>query len=151
MTMAGAVNHPPPSQSGDESLNKLESSLGDLLPPAVDGECMSSIGQLDELGHGLVALLPLKGGRGKRSRNRVVELPRNDQHRSAVRILGIHLGFRPRIQICRSCLKQRRTWSGYCEGLEQPRGFVLADGIGESKTELLERQWYCAMTVQRVL
>jgi hypothetical protein len=63
----------------DESLDELEHFVADLPPTAVDRERVSAVRDLNDLGHALVALLPLVRGIRDRPGHGVVLLARDDQ------------------------------------------------------------------------
>src|SRR6188472_4535580 len=91
----------PPIASGlarlgrDEALDEIECGLCDLPPAVVDGERVAAVGHLHDLGHTWVAALPLVGGVRDRPRHRVILLAIDDQQRTAVRVLRVHLRLRP--------------------------------------------------------
>src|SRR5258705_8898297 len=58
--------------SADEAPHEGESGVGDLAPTAVDDQRVAAAGHLGDLGHGLVALLPLVRGVRDRPRDGVV-------------------------------------------------------------------------------
>jgi hypothetical protein len=60
---------------------------------------VSPTGDLDDLGHALIALLLLVRGVGDRPRNDVVELSIQDQQRSPFRVLRVDLVFGPRVEV----------------------------------------------------
>src|SRR6266576_3371820 len=68
----------------DEAFDEGERGVGDRAPAVVDGQGVSAVGDLDELGDTVVALLPLVGGLEDGPRDGVVLLPGDDQHRSPV-------------------------------------------------------------------
>src|SRR5436309_15843597 len=72
-----------------------ECRVGDLAPAAVDHECVTPVGQLDDLGHALVALLLVVDAFCHRTWGGVVLLARDDQQRPAVRVLRVDLDLGP--------------------------------------------------------
>src|SRR5258708_29064136 len=58
-----------------EALHERQRGAGDLAPAAVDGEGVPVAGDLDDLGHVLVALLALVGGVGDRRRRTMALSP----------------------------------------------------------------------------
>src|SRR3954451_12656470 len=67
-----------------EALDEGECRVGDLPPAGVDGQRVSPVWHLDELGHARVVLLPAVDGLRDGPWDGVVLLPRDDQHRPAV-------------------------------------------------------------------
>src|SRR5260370_17955623 len=94
-----------------------------------------------DLRHGRVLLLELVGGMGNRPGNGVVLLSREKQQRSALGLLGVHLGFRPGIEIGGGSLKERHARTRPRKGLLQLVSFVFLYGVGQTKTEQLVVQW----------
>src|SRR5262249_46219896 len=86
-------------RSLDEALDEGEGRLGYLAPAAVDGESMAAARHLDDLGHSGIPLLLLEGGVGYRPGDRVVLFARQDEERTALRIVSIDTGFGPGIEI----------------------------------------------------
>src|SRR5688572_23595503 len=83
----------------DEALDEVERGLGDLAPAVVDSEGMASVRDLRDLRHAGVGLLPLVGSVGDGPRHRVVLLALDDQQRTAVGVLGVHLRLGPRVEV----------------------------------------------------
>ncbi len=67
-----------------EALDECEGRVGHVAPAVVDDERVTTIGNLDELGHALVALLLLVGGIGNRRGDGVILGSFDDQERPAV-------------------------------------------------------------------
>src|SRR5260370_1271625 len=111
---------------------------------------MSTTLDFADLRHGRVLLLELVGGMGNRPGNGVVLLSREKQQRSALGLLGVHLGFRPGIEIGGGSLKERHARTRHRKGLVQLVSFVFLYGVGKSKTELLVGQWDGTGIVDRV-
>src|SRR5262245_44105228 len=77
-----------------EALDELERGVGDLAPAAVDRQRVSAVRDLLDLGHALVALLPLERRVGDRPGDGVVLLAVDDQQRPAVGVLRVRLRLR---------------------------------------------------------
>src|SRR3954467_14879519 len=78
-----------------EPLDELECGGGDLPPAAVDRQGVAAIRDLHDLGDAGVALLPFEGGVHDRPGDGVVGLARDQQQRSALRVLGVDLCLGP--------------------------------------------------------
>src|SRR5438067_12954888 len=79
--------------------DERERDLGHFTPSVVNRQGMPAIGYFTDLGHAGILLLLLVGGMGDRPRHGVVVLAGEDQQRSTLGILGVDLGFRPRVEI----------------------------------------------------
>src|SRR6266540_5175725 len=133
-----------------ESLDEAGGGVGDLPPAAVDCERVPAVRDLGDLGHALVALLPLVGGVRDRPRDRVVLLARNDEQRSPIRILGVHLGFGPRVEVGSRRLEERSARRRYSERVVQLFRLALAHGVGEREAELLVGERDRSVAIGRV-
>src|SRR5260370_31971116 len=70
-------------------LDEGQGGVGDVPPAVVDGQRMPAAGDLDDLGHVGVALLPLVGGVGDGPRRAVVPPAVDDDQRpAAVRVVA---------------------------------------------------------------
>src|SRR5215217_3469729 len=87
----------PFSRASDEALDERERLFGHLPPTAVDGERVTAVGGLFDLGDRRVLSLALERCVCDRPRHRVVLLPLDDQQRPAIRVLGIQLRLGPRV------------------------------------------------------
>src|SRR5262245_35687434 len=96
---AAYENQTPRHDRLGEPLDEVERRLGDLAPAVVDREGVASVRDLDDLRHGGVASLALVGGVRDRPRHRVVLLAVDDQQRTAVGVLGVHLRLRQRVEV----------------------------------------------------
>jgi len=72
-----------------EAADEGERGLCDLSPAVVDGQGVSSLRDLGELGHALVVLLSLILGRGDGRGDRVVLRAGDDQERSPVGVADV--------------------------------------------------------------
>src|SRR5258708_36523492 len=97
---------------------------------------MSTSLDFADLRHGRVLLLELVGGMGNRPGNGVVLLSREKQQRSALGLLGVHLGFRPGIEIGGGRLKERHARTAHPKGVVQLGGFGFLYRVVSSKTEM---------------
>src|SRR6266566_2277611 len=111
---------------------------------------MPAVGYFMDLSHARVLLLLLVGGMGDRPRDGVVVLAGDDQQRSALGILRVDLGFRPRVDIGGGCLEDRHAGARYRVFLVQFVRLTLVYGVGEGVTELLVGQWDGAGVVEGI-
>ncbi len=102
--------------------HEREGEVGDLPPPAVDGEGVSATAHLAELGDPRVPALPPERGERHRPRHRVVLLARDDEQRPAIRVRRVDARRRPGVEVRGGGLEQRRARGGDRVGLvEGPR------------------------------
>ncbi len=101
---------------------------------------MSTVGYFTDLRHTGILLLLLVGSMGNRPWHGVVVLAGDNQQRSTFGILGVDLGFRPRVEIGTGRLEDRHTGAGYRVRLVQLVRFALVYGVGEGEAELLVGQ-----------
>src|SRR5206468_11454372 len=102
-------------------------------------------GDLDDLGHALVARLALVGRVRDGPRDHVVLLAVHDEQRAPLRVLRVDLRLGPRVEVGGGGLEEGLPGGRYREGRVQLFGLVLADGVGEGVAELLVRERYRAM------
>lgn len=112
---------------------------------------MPTIGDLDDLGHALVALLSLERRVRDRPWDRVVLLAGDDQQRPAFWVLGVDFRLGPRVEIGGRGLKERCALRRHSERLVEVLGLLLADGVAEGEVELLERERDRTVAVGRVV
>jgi hypothetical protein len=79
-----------------------------------------------------------------------VLLSRHDEHRPALDVLVIDLGFGPGVDVGERGLEERLTRRSHRVPVEELLGLVVADRVGEGVVELLEGQWDGSMLVARV-
>src|SRR5262245_56751825 len=129
---------------------EAQGGRGDVAPTVVNGERVSPILDLDDLGDALVAPLLLVRSVGDRPRHGVIPISRNDQQRSPLWVLAVDLYLGPRIEVRRGRLEQWGARGRHRILLVKLLGFVLADHVRERVPELVIRQRDGAMDVGRV-
>src|SRR5260221_14149838 len=130
--------------------DKGEGNLSHIMPPMVNDQGMSSIGDCAELGDGGIVLLQLVSTRADRQRDRMVLLARNEQEWATLGGLGVDLVFRPGVEVGGRSLGDWRGGTGGRGRFVQIVGFVLIDGVSEGITELLVGQRDGPAVVDRI-
>src|SRR3982751_213626 len=91
----------------DEALDEAERGASDLVPAAVDGEGMTAVRHLEDLGDAWIVLLLLVRGMRDRPRHGVILLAGDDEERPTIWIVGVDLHLGPWIEIGGGRLKER--------------------------------------------
>ena len=138
------------SRARGEAVDECERPFGHLAPAAVDGERVTAVGDLFDLGDSGVVPLALERCVCDRPRHRVVFLSIEDQQRPAIRVLGVQLCLGPRVQIGVGHLHQRHAWRRHVVGLVQPLGLLVVEGIRPAVLELVQGESDGAAPVQGV-
>ena len=69
----------------------------------------------------------------------VVGAPGDQQQRTALRVAGVDLDLRARVEVRERRLEEGRPRSGHVERLVQVTGLLLGDGVGPAVAELGRR------------
>src|SRR6266566_6087218 len=144
---AGSCARARPGGLADEAADEGQGGVTDLAPAAVDDQGVPAARDRDGLGHPRVAALLFVDGVGDGRRGGVVLLAGDDQHRPAVGVLAVGLGFGEGVEVGGGRLEQRGAGGGDGERCVQLLGFLLADGVGEGVAELVEGQWHGSVVV----
>src|SRR5438309_1553158 len=125
LARTGVVRASPGLCDLDEALDEPERRLGNFAPAAVDDERVPTVGHFDDLGDPSISLLALERRVRDRPRHGVVFLAGDNQHRSAIWVLGVDFGFGPRIQVRGRGLEERYSgcWCG--KGLIEILGLLF--------------------------
>src|SRR5258708_30558946 len=111
-------------------LDEGQGCFGYVLPAAVEDQGVAAVGDLLDVSGGAIALLLFVGGAGDRVRGDVVLLAGDDQHGAAVRVLGVGLHLRERVDVGGRGLEDRDPGARARMGLIPPPGLLLAYRVG---------------------
>src|SRR5713101_2262744 len=132
------------------ALDESKGRIGNLAPATVDDQCVAAVGEFDDLGYALIALLLLVGSVRDRPGNLVVLGAVDEQEWSAVGVLGVDLRLGPWVDVRGRRLEERHAGCRHGVCLVQLLRFVLADGIRESVAELVVSKGDGTIDVERV-
>src|SRR5436190_455552 len=93
--------------------DEAERHIGYFTPSMVNSQGMPAIRDFLDQSFGGILLLLLVRSMGNCPRHGVVILARDNEQRSTVRILGVDLGFGPRIEIGAGSLEDRHSRAGH--------------------------------------
>src|SRR3989454_11198485 len=124
-------------RDGQISLDEGKRFVRNVPPPVVDGNRVSRVRDLLNLGHEVVAFLLFECRVGDRPWHDMIFLAVEDQQGSSLWVL-LDLCLRPRVEVGCSGLEERFSGCGHGELLVKLLGLIFADGVGEGVAELVE-------------